>query len=160
MSDNLDAYLKAWSLSDPQPLAETATSHVYAVTSPDWGRVVLKLLTPIGIEDEQPGALALRCFDGHGAVRILRDDRQAHLLEYADGEELLALVQRGEDDQATAIIAEILNQLHAAGRTLPPAGLVPLKTRFRRLFQKAEADRRDGLSTRYVSGARIAEALV
>ena len=34
-------------------------------------KVVVKLLTPVGVEDESDGAVALRYFDGHGAVRLL-----------------------------------------------------------------------------------------
>jgi streptomycin 6-kinase len=45
--------------------------------------VVLKLLTPIGAEDESDGVVALHYFGGHGAVRLLDHNDEAHLLEYA-----------------------------------------------------------------------------
>ncbi|MHB8752337.1 MAG: aminoglycoside phosphotransferase family protein, partial [Aggregatilineales bacterium] len=154
----LDYYLKTWSLSGPELLAETATSHVYRVVSGDT-RVVLKLLTPLGIE-ENTGAVALRYFGGHGAVKLLRDDGQAHLLEYAEGEDLTALVKRGEDEKATAIIADVLNQLHNASKDTPPDGLIPLKTWFGELFKKAEEDRQNGLHSLYVKAAPIAESLL
>src|SRR5258708_28964525 len=101
MSEKLTHYLQAWHLSDPQLLAQTPTSHVYTVKS-GGERVILKLLTPLGNE-EQSGAAALRCYDGHGAVWLLRYDEHAHLLEYADGENLIGMVKRGHDEQATAI---------------------------------------------------------
>lgn len=156
---NLKHYLEAWDLSDPQPLAETATSRVYSVLS-GGVRVVLKLLKPIGVEDEKNGAAALRWFNGQGAVHLLRDDDRAHLLEYADGENLTALVERGEDEKATAIIGDVLNQLHAASGDLPPGELTPLRVRFRSLFKQAQADSRNGSDSIYVRAARVAEELL
>ena len=68
-------------------LTQTRTSHLYTVTH-GAETVVLKLLSPAETE-ERRGALALRYFDGHGAVRLLRHDDGAHLLEYAAGDELV-----------------------------------------------------------------------
>lgn len=158
MSENLDHYLQLWSLSDPQLIATTPTSHVYTVTHGQ-ERVVLKLLTAIGVDDERNGALALRHFDGHGAVRLLKDDDKAHLLEYVDQEDLKAWVKQGKDEQATEIIANLLTRLHAVSRdtdNLPP--LTPLKTRFRSLFRKAEAEQ--DANSCYVRAAQIAERLL
>ncbi|MBI5668230.1 MAG: phosphotransferase [Chloroflexi bacterium] len=159
VSPRLKYYLDAWALSDPLPLAETVTSQVYSVLC-DGTRVVLKLLTPIGIEDEQTGAVALRYFNGQGAVHLLRHDGQAHLLEYAEGENLTALVERGEDEQATIIIAGILNQLHAVSADVPSIGLTPLRVRFASLFRKAETDRTNGTNSVFVRAARVAEDLL
>lgn len=154
-TEALPHYLRAWALCDPQPLAQTATSTLYTVQA-DGARAVLKLLTPLGAVDEQPGAAALRCFDGHGAVRLLRHDDHAHLLEYAEGPDLVPLVRRGEDDQATAIIAGVLNHLHRAPTGPPPPELRPLPRWFRALFAKAETDR-DSIFAR---GAAVATALL
>ena len=52
MTTKLTHYLETWNLSDPEPLAETATSQVYVVTYQS-ARVVLKMLTPVGIDDEK-----------------------------------------------------------------------------------------------------------
>src|SRR5690606_5156610 len=94
--------------------------------------VVLKLLTPIGIEDEQQGAVALRWFEGEGAVQLLRADTEAHLLEYVAGDNLTDLVKQGRDEEATHIIANVLNKLHLkSGR--PPQSLTPLCRWFRAL---------------------------
>src|SRR5450432_3961198 len=143
ITDQLNRTLQAWKLSDPQLLAETATSHVYTVTH-GGVRAVLKLLTPLGVKDEARGAIALRHFDGHGAVRLLRADELAHLLEYADGDDLYSLVRRGEDDKATEIIAEVLNNLHSVAAETIPDGLIPLNEWFRELFKKADEDQRSG----------------
>ncbi len=157
MENNLDHYLTVWKLSDPQPLAETVTSHLYTVTS-EGETLVLKLLTPYGHE-ERVGALALGYWGGHGAVRLLRHDDQAQLLEYADGDDLVPFLNRGEDQQATAIIADVITQLHSV-TTTPPDGLYLLKGWFRFLFQQAEKDRQQGLDTIIMRGAALAETLL
>ena len=82
----LNNYLTTWNLSNPKLLIQTMTSHIYTVTH-ESETVILKLLSPSEI-DEQRGAVALRCFDGHGAVRLLRYDEGAQLMEYAAGDEL------------------------------------------------------------------------
>jgi streptomycin 6-kinase len=158
MIENLNHYLDLWELSDPQLLAETVTSQVYTVTS-NRTRVILKLLKEYGSE-ERNGAIALGYWDGRGAVRLLRVDEQAHLLEYAAGEDLIGMVKNGQDEEATAIIAGVLNQLHAESDRPLPEGLVPLKRWFRALFKKADADRAEGRDSVYVRGARVAEALL
>src|SRR5512141_3520847 len=94
----LNDYLMAWNLSNPQFLTQTMTSHIYTVTY-ETETVILKLLAP-SETDEQRGAVALRYFDGHGAVRLLRYDKGAHLMEYGTGDELVTLVEQGEDETA------------------------------------------------------------
>lgn len=95
----LKDYLSRWELSSPHLLTQTMTSHIYTVTH-DTKTAVLKLLSA-SETDEQRGAVTLRHFDGRGAVRLLRYDEGAHLLEYAAGDELVTLVERGEDENAT-----------------------------------------------------------
>ncbi len=156
MPDNLDHYLQLWHLRDPEPLAQSPRGHVYAVHQ-NGAKVVLKLLTPDGAEDENDGALALRYFDGHGAVRLLACDEQAHLLEYAGDEELAQWVWRGDDLPAAEVIAGVLNKLHRAQPDVTAPRLRTLRTRFRALFEKAA---RVGESSIYVRGARAAERLL
>ena len=160
MSDNprLNHYLIAWELADPHLLTQTMTSDIYTVTHKS-ETVILKLLSPTETE-EQRGALALRYFDGHGAVLLLRHDDGAHLLEYAAGEELITLVERGEDENATRIIAEVIRQLHSVPQDVPRTGMFTLKRWFRELFIKGEADRKAGLESIYVRGAALAERLL
>jgi streptomycin 6-kinase len=98
MNAKLEHYLAAWQLSDPEPLARTPTSHLYTVRRKS-DTVVLKLLTDYGWE-EQRGASALRYFNGHGAVRLYRSDAAAHLVEYADGEELVSWSLKIHDSDA------------------------------------------------------------
>ena len=100
---NLSHYLAAWELSHPRLLTQTRTGHIYTVTH-GGATVLLKLLSPLETE-EQRGALALRYFDGQGAVHLLRHDDDAQLIEYAAGDPLVTPVERGEGEQATRIIA-------------------------------------------------------
>ncbi len=159
MTAKLDHYLTAWHLSDPQPLAQTPTSHLYTVIW-ETHTVVLKMLTDYGAE-ERRGATALRCFDGRGAVRLHRSDAGAQLLEYASGEELIGLVERGDDPGATRIIAVILEQLHGAPLAEPiEDALLPLKDWFRELFNKADSDRAARVESIYVRGADLAARLL
>jgi streptomycin 6-kinase len=160
MSDNkkLNHYLVAWNLSNPQFLTQTVTSHIYTVMH-DNETVVLKLLSP-SETDEQRGALALRYFEGRGAVRLLRYDEGAHLMEYASGDELVTLVERGEDENATRIIAQVIKQLHSVPQDVPHDGLFTLDRWFGELFDKAAADRQAGIESIYVRSAPLAQWLL
>ena len=154
----LHYYLATWNLSDPQLLAQTMTSHIYTVNY-ETETTILKLLSPSEI-DEQRGAVALRYFDGHGAVRLLRYDEGAHLMEYAAGDELLTLVERGEDENATRIIAQVIQQLHSVPQNIPHAGLFLLERWFEALFNKAASDRQAGIDSIYVRSASLAKRLL
>jgi streptomycin 6-kinase len=157
-TDRLNHYLAAWELSTPQLLAQTMTSQIYTVTHRA-ETVVLKLLSPSETE-EQRGALSLRHFDGRGAVRLLHYDQGAQLIEYAAGEELVTLVEHGEDEQATRIIAQVIAQLHSVGQDAPHDGLVPLDRWFEALFAKAAADTQAGIESIYVRSAALSERLL
>lgn len=160
MSDNkkLNYYLAAWNLSNPKLLTQTMTSYIYTVTH-DTETVILKLLSPSETE-EQSGAVALRYFDGRGSVRLLRYDEGAHLLEYAAGDELVTLVKRGEDENATQIIAQVIKQLHSIPQDAPRDGLFVLDRWFGELFNKAAADRQAGIESIYVRSASLTERLL
>ena len=157
-NNKLNYYLSAWNLSNPQLLVQTMTSHIYTVMH-GTETVILKLLSPSEF-DEQRGAAALRYFDGRGAVSLLRYDEGAHLLEYAAGDELVTLVERGEDENATRIIAQVIQQIHGAPQDAPRDGLVMLDRWFRGLFTKAAADRLAGIESIYVRSAAFAERLL
>lgn len=140
MNTQLSQALRRWSLTDPQSIAQTATSHVYRV---QYGNTVavLKLLTPLGVHDEATGAHALRYFGGDGAARLLNASDDAHLIEYLAGDDLLPMVAQGDDDRAAQIIAQVVARLH---RKRPhqsmPTGLPTLRRRFRSLFRRVQQD--------------------
>lgn len=158
MSERLSSYLTSWALSDPHPLAQTPTSDVFTVSYAGT-TAVLKLLKPYGVE-ERSGAEALRHFDGHGAIRLLRSDEWGQLLEYAGGDSLVTLVDRGEDTASTQIIADVLRQLHSIPLHGAGEGLLRLDRRFRALSKKAQADRRAGVESIYARGATVAAELL
>jgi streptomycin 6-kinase len=154
----LEHYCQHWNLTDPQLLTETVTSHIYTITY-EGERVVLKLLKPYGWE-ERSGGLALDYWHGRGAVRLLRDEEDAYLMEYADGDTLVPMVQSGSDEQATQIIADVLNELHATTTQPLPQELITLQTWFRALYSKASEDRSAGVDSSFVRAARLAEDLL
>jgi streptomycin 6-kinase len=121
--------------------------------------VILKLLSP-SETDEQRGAVALHYFDGHGAVRLLRYDEGAQLMEYAAGDELVTLVERGEDENATRIIAQVIQQLHTVPQEAPKDGMIMLAHWFEALFVKAAADKQVGIQSIFERGASIAAQLL
>ncbi len=157
-NNKLTYYLNTWKLSNPQLLTQTVTSHIYTVTH-DTETVILKLLSASETE-EQRGAAALHYFGGHGAVRLLRHDDGAQLMEYAAGEELVAFVERGEDEKATQIIAQVIKQLHSVPQDAPHDGLFTLDRWFGELFNKAAADRQAGAESIYVRCAPLAQRLL
>ena len=159
MTDTLNEYLRLWNLHDPEPLAHSPRGSVYTVHR-NTEKVVLKLFTPIGAEDEADGAVALRYFDGHGAVRLLAHDDRAHLLEYAGDEELAQMVVRGDDLAAAVVIAGVLNKLHRPRPTVPTPNLRTLPQRFHSLFSKAAQDEAAGEESIYVRSARVAQRLL
>ncbi len=159
MTSDLDHYLQIWNLADPQLLAETNSSRVYSVIT-GGEKVVLKLLTPAGISDEQDGAVVLRYWSGQGAIHLLRADDGAHLLEYVEGKNLTEMVERGHDERATIIIAGVLNQLHGVNTQPHPTGLRTLRQRFESLFTKAADDKQNGIASIFVRAARVAEELL
>ncbi|MCZ2095144.1 MAG: hypothetical protein LC121_02520 [Anaerolineae bacterium] len=105
------------------------------------------------------GAAALRYWDGSGAIACMNPTKGA-AAEYVAGDELVTLVERGEDEAATRIIADVIRQLHGVPQDKPQDGLYPLESWFRALFDRAEADRAFGDESIYVRGARIARRLL
>ena len=160
MSDTkrLNRYLATWEISNPRLLARTRTSYIYTVTRRA-ETFILKLLSSSETE-EQRGAISLRYFDGHGAVRLLQQDEGAQLMEYADGDALVTLVEGGEDQRATRIIAQVISQLHDVPQDAPYDGLVPLDRWFGALFAQATADRQAGSESIFVRGAAVATQLL
>src|SRR5689334_10024785 len=78
--------------------------------------VVLKLTKNMG--DESHSGAVLRAFNGNGAVRVIESEMGVVLLERLQpGEELVNLVRRGADDEATRILVDVIEKL--ANHTAP-----------------------------------------
>lgn len=157
---DLSHLLLKWNLSNARIIARTPTSDVYLVALSDGGDAVLKVLNDLGRKDESGGAIALRCFAGRGAVRLLAHDDNAHLLEYAAGEDLTGKVRDGRDNEAASIIGQVLRELHDSWPGRPPAELKPLRAWFRALFEKAEDDRRKNEKSIFATAADAAERVL
>ena len=79
-------------------------------------RVVLKITKDAG--DESHSGIVLRAYNGEGAVRAYESETGAVLLERLEpGEQLVELVKRGGDEEATHILAEVIAKL--AGHVAP-----------------------------------------
>jgi streptomycin 6-kinase len=116
--DALAGYLERWGLTRESGEIETRNAHIYPVRH---GRepAILKILTDAS--DEASAARWLRHFAGRGAVRVLREDRGAVLLQRAvPGTSLAEWVADGRDERATHIIADTMLRLHHGRK--PPAG--------------------------------------
>jgi len=73
-------------------------------------RVVLKISKTSG--DESHSGKVLRAFGGDGAVRVYESETDAVLLERLEpGQALVDLVKRGEDEEATRILAQVIAKL-------------------------------------------------
>lgn len=118
-----------WNLTNPTLLTKTATSHIYKVN----GDSVLKLLTPLGMKDEAGGAIALKYFNGNGAVRLLQADEGAQLVQFVEGEFLKSL----DDREATKVFCQLIQKLHASNEALP-SGLPSMEENFRALFAPSD----------------------
>lgn len=73
-------------------------------------RVVIKIVKKSG--DESHSGKVLRAFAGDGAVRVYESETDAVLLERLEpGADLVDLVKRGDDDEATRILAQVIGKL-------------------------------------------------
>ena len=156
---DLGYYELVWELEEPTLLARTPTSTLYKVS---WNGcpAVLKMLSPRGLRDEEAGVIALEWFEGEGAALLYRRDHESHLMEYMDGEDLKAMVLRGDDEKATLILADILNQLHRPRNSAVPRRLTRLARRFASLFNQADQDESKGVDSIYVRASAIADWLL
>jgi streptomycin 6-kinase len=157
VKDTLLHYSQIWDLRPEGKLTkDRPTSQIYKV---DYrGRpAVLKLLTAVGIEDERYGATALAYWNGIGAARLYQADAGAHLLEFIDGMDCVALVQEDRDDEATAIIGEVIATLHGACARSMPEALTTLEDRFSELFKAALCPGADPI---VCLGAKVARELL
>lgn len=122
------AYCRAWGLSDPVTMARTAMGLVQRVTCADGTVAVLKCLSQIGRREEGTAPLVLNAFAGSGAVRLLRADEGAHLIEHCAGPQLLRWTNGYRDEVAMPILVDVVARLR---RYAPkrPLGIPSLATR-------------------------------
>ncbi|MBN8884841.1 MAG: APH(6) family putative aminoglycoside O-phosphotransferase [Rudaea sp.] len=132
-----DPYLSLWNLTpDGEPFT-TPGARLLRVRRHDGAPAMLKIGTEA---EEKLGHVLMRWWDGRGAARVLEQAHDALLLERATGTRSLAAWARGgRDDEATRILCDVLETLHAP-RTKPlPAALLPLQEWFVQLGPTALA---------------------
>lgn len=107
-----------WNVS-LEEIRETATS-LLGFGTRDNIRVVLKITKQPG--DESHSGEVLKAYAGNGAVRVYQSETGAVLLERLEpGEQLVDVVKRGDDDEATKILAGVIARLanHEAPAVCP-----------------------------------------
>lgn len=186
----MHSYIEKWDLHDPDVMPETRTSKLCRVVQGVNGeKAVLKFLKPLGVVDEAGGARILDYYNGVGAVKIIRYDAGAHLLEYADGAQdsdsahvkfyadgqtlarALELGQMGmtaengrvvDDNAAARIAADVVKKLHERKPFRKgPEGLTTLQTRFAELFTRAAFEENEGRDDSiFIKGAKVATHLL
>lgn len=117
MLDRLQTKAAEWNVVLDET-RERATS-VLGFGVRDGRRVVLKLTK---VRDEANAGKVLKAFGPSGAVRVFEAETGAVLLERLDpGEQLVKLVRRGQDDEATKILAQVIEKLahHEAPEECP-----------------------------------------
>lgn len=134
--------LDAWDLAVDGPAMTGRCALVLPVRGPE-GRAVLKLGWPHTDADGEH--LALRTWDGRGAVRLLRADprRSVLLLERLTTQDLTGVW----DEEAVAVVAGLYADLHVA----PLPQLPQLEPWVREVLSRPAAA---GLPRRYVEQAR------
>jgi streptomycin 6-kinase len=117
MVDRLQTKAAEWNVV-LEEIRETATS-LLGFGVRDGRSVVLKLTK---LSDEAHAGKVLRAFAGSAAVHVYEAETGVVLLERLEpGEQLVSLVRRGDDDQATKVLAQVIEKLanHEAPEECP-----------------------------------------
>ncbi|MBA3813321.1 MAG: phosphotransferase [Alphaproteobacteria bacterium] len=110
MEDRLEHYLNLWHLTPEEAPLQTPTGLVAKVM---WQNqpCILKI-SPEGGDEET--ASVLSHYDGQGAARLLQAEGRATLLERViPGTHLSEFLIKGQDDQATHILCNVIEKLHS-----------------------------------------------
>ncbi len=134
METAAENYIKKWGLIPDGDSFQTRSSILQPVLYGQQKAMLKIPLTP----DEKAGCRGLDWWDGIGAVRVIRSDADAVLLErLADDHALKAMSLNGHDDEATRIICQVAGVLHS-NRHKPLPKLISLNVWFEDLFRFAD----------------------
>ncbi len=127
-------YISEWGLTPDGERLQTHSSILQPVLYGD-EKAMLKIpLTP----DEKAGCRVLDWWDGTGAVRVLRSDADAVLMErLTDDHALKSMASADRDDEATRIICQVAGVLHS-DRHKPLPELLALRVWFEDIFRSAD----------------------
>ncbi|MFJ4375239.1 aminoglycoside phosphotransferase family protein [Pseudomonas japonica] len=115
-------YLTRWNLTPDGPAFSTHSAHLLPVRQ--HGRPAMLKLSHA--PEEQAGARLMAWWNADGAAQVLALDADALLLERATGPAaLIAMVNSGQDAEATRTLCAVAARLHAP-RPQPLPALVPL----------------------------------
>ena len=141
-------------------LAETPTGMVWKVRQQNRVPAVLKLLKPLGIPQEVDGADYLEWRGGSGCAKLLKREHTVYLIEYVSDCTLRDHLIATSDKEATAIICEVITNVHSKIEGPPPSQLPQLGEYCEGLFRKATIDRNAGNSGLIVKAANLLEKLI
>jgi streptomycin 6-kinase len=113
--DQLKAKAVQWNVTIEETLETPSSLIGFGVRA--GVRAVLKITKKSG--DESHAGKVLRAFAGDGAVRVYESETDAVLMPRLEpGKHLVELVKRGEDDEATRILGQVIRKL--SHRDAPP----------------------------------------
>ena len=133
----LDTYIQKWSLDDLEFFTESLCGHLYKVRHKN-AHAILKIYKDYGRLEESRGAELLKIWPDKVSVSVLENDENAVLLEYLPGNTLRMMVENGDDDKATEIIAHLVKDLHAISMPEYLPDLPHLHDWFETLFKTAQ----------------------
>ncbi|MEN3146486.1 aminoglycoside phosphotransferase family protein [Neorhizobium sp. IRAMC:178] len=149
-----------WRIETARQIADTVVGTVHEVTRAGGEIDIVKVLKPRALEDSLRGADFMAWRDGVGCIRLIARSGNLLLMEHAGTMTLRDHMETHGDEHATRIAAEVLAEYHRASDMAPPASLMPLSRYFKSLFEKAEADHRDGVASPFIAAAELAETLI
>jgi streptomycin 6-kinase len=124
--DRLSEHARAWCVK-VEDVLETATSLIAFgtrdVTATENQSVILKVIKEPG--DEWGSGDVLASFDGHGVARVYEHEPGAALLErLRPGNSLVDLTLNGRDEEATDILADVIQQMSTHSSSKSPLELM------------------------------------
>lgn len=149
-----------WRIETARQIADTVVGTVLEVTRAGGEIDIVKILKPKVLEDSLRGADFMAWRDGVGCVRLIGRSDDLLLMEHAGKVTLRDHLETHGDAEATRIAADVLMEYHRPSDIAPPASLMPLSRYFKSLFEKAETDRRDGITGPFIEAAEMAETLI
>lgn len=151
---NIQNFLELWSLTSPELLTTTPTSHVYKVKLDNKAHI-LKIYTELGRSCESDAPYFFQHCNTSKTVKVIKFDENAMLMEYINGPMLKSLVDIN-DEQATQIIGRTLKTIHKSEQNhFHP--FETLERRFLALFSHAEKPNAHEIISR---GALLAKNLI
>lgn len=122
-----DTVLQQLGLSDPLHIVETTIANVWKVTRADGEPAALKIYKNRDPKGEDIGFRLTAALDGKGTAKTYAFADGIALLEWLDGPSLGDLSRSGQDNEATARLIKVADQIHTAPKNLE---LTPLADNF------------------------------